>query len=104
MEIERPSSDQVVETERTDQGQEESEIDNPGELQNYQLTRDRTRRQIKVPTRYAQVEIVYYALSVAKEVGSFEPQSYKEAVTGPDRQKWLKAMDEEMLSFEKNKT
>ena len=35
LEIEIPISDQVVESERTDQGEEESESDDPGELQNY---------------------------------------------------------------------
>ena len=33
-----------------------------------------------------------------------EPQSYKEAITRSDKKKWLRAMDREMESLEKNKT
>ena len=33
-----------------------------------------------------------------------EPQTYKKAVTWSDKNKWLKAMDEEMESLEKNET
>ena len=50
--------------------QTQDEVDNNDEdnLRDYQLTRDRTRRQIRVPTRYSHVEIVSFALSVVEEL------------------------------------
>ena len=86
------------------ENQEEREPASQSDLQNYQLTRDRTRRQIRVPSRYAQAEIVSYALSVASEVVNSEPLSYKEAVSRSDKSNWKKAMDEEMESLRKNET
>ena len=45
--------------------QEEQESIAHEELSDYQLARDRSRRQVRPPTRYAEVEIVSFALNIA---------------------------------------
>lgn len=45
------------------------------ELQTYQLTEDKERRQIKVVVRYGFVDVVAYALEVAEDQ-SLEIQSH----------------------------
>jgi len=39
-------------------------------LSQYNLARDRTRRQIKPPQRYAQADVISFALSVAEDIGA----------------------------------
>ena len=104
--LNRQQADQEEEHEMGDDDQEETETEaaDPGNLHNYQLTRDRVRRQIKAPSRNAQAEVVSFALNVAEEIRVLEPQSYKEAMSRNDKEKWLRAMDEEMRSLEKNNT
>ena len=86
--------------------QAQREVDKSDEenLKSCQLARDRARRQIRAPTRYSHAEIVSFALSVAEETKNEEPQSYREAVSRSDKNKWLKALKEEMDSLEKNET
>ena len=71
------------ENEMSDVDQEETETERTDldDLHNYRLTRDRVRRQMKVPSRYAQAEVVSFALNVAEEIGVLEPQSYKKAMS-----------------------
>ena len=76
------------------QAQGESEESDEENLSGYQLARDRTRRQIRVPTRYSHAETVSFALSVVEETWNEEPQSYQEAISRADKEKWLKSMRE----------
>ncbi|KAL1556436.1 Retrovirus-related Pol polyprotein from transposon TNT 1-94 [Salvia divinorum] len=70
---------------------------------------DRARRTgVKPPLRYGFEDMMAYALQVANEVedepSTEEPSTYKEAVSGRERAKWLAAMGEEMESLWKNLT
>ncbi|KAL9422929.1 hypothetical protein AB3S75_035087 [Citrus x aurantiifolia] len=70
----------------------------------YQLARDRKRRTIKPPKKYAVTDLIAYALTAAQELNDDEPRTYQEAITGKNKLKWNRAMDEEMASLMKNKT
>ena len=100
MELKGPDQNE----EATMQAQGESEENDEENLSGYQLARNRTRRQIRVPTRDSHAKIVSFALSVAEETENEEPQSYQEAISRADKEKWLKAMREKMDSLEKNTT
>ena len=68
----------------SDQGGADTHSDNS--LSNYQLARDRVRREnIKRPARYAEADVVYYALCTAKNLECADPLSYKEAMMSRDR-------------------
>ncbi|TXG67707.1 hypothetical protein EZV62_008982 [Acer yangbiense] len=73
------------------------------DLEDYNLTRDRVRREVRAPNRFGYADIVAYALQVAGEVND-EPRSYQDAVTRSDSLLWKKAMSEEFESLQKNKT
>ncbi|KAL2253784.1 UNVERIFIED_CONTAM: Retrovirus-related Pol polyprotein from transposon TNT 1-94 [Sesamum indicum] len=66
----------------------------PNPLDNYQLARDRDRRQTRIPSRLRD-----FHTSLNIELG--EPSSVEEALKSD---KWLKAMNEEMKSLKDNKT
>ncbi|KAL1564721.1 Integrase catalytic domain-containing protein [Salvia divinorum] len=73
-------------------------------LDNYLLARDRKRRQITPPSRYSDNNMVYYALTVAEDLESSGPNSYREAMEDADKEKWILAMQEEIQSLMKNGT
>lgn len=72
------------------------------EIQDYQLVRDRQRREIKASKRYVYAHLIAYALTAAYELENDEPRTYKEAVSGRDSERWIKAMKEEIKSLYKN--
>ncbi|KAH9702699.1 hypothetical protein KPL70_010850 [Citrus sinensis] len=74
------------------------------DIQDYQLARDRQRRVIKTPKRFAYADLIAYALTAAHELDNDEPKTYREAVSGNDADKWIKAMKDEMESLHKNNT
>ncbi|KAL6322910.1 hypothetical protein AAG906_021815 [Vitis piasezkii] len=55
--------------------------ENAPQEQQYCLVRDRTKRQIKPPQRYAYAYLVAYALIVIENIENEEPQTYHEAIT-----------------------
>ncbi|KAG8478499.1 hypothetical protein CXB51_028393 [Gossypium anomalum] len=64
-----------------------------------------TRREIKPPKKYAEADLVSYALNVAEDIdANQEPSNYSEAVSCEDSEKWMFAMQEEMESLHKNRT
>lgn len=73
-------------------------------LDDYQLARDRERRQINPPARYSQAEVIHFALSIAEEIDFSEPATYEEAMKSKEWRQWLKAMQEEIRSLLKNGT
>jgi hypothetical protein len=73
------------------------------EKQSYSLARDRSRREIKLPSRYGHSDFAY-SLTVAEEVEFGEPSNYKEEVASSDAAKWKAAMKEEIHSLQKNQT
>ncbi|KAE8700517.1 hypothetical protein F3Y22_tig00110556pilonHSYRG00215 [Hibiscus syriacus] len=98
----------------TDQGtvlnDQHEEVENQQEtepetrLDDYNLVRDRQRRTIRPPERFGHADMISYALSVAEEIEEADPNNYKEALKSKERDKWAKAMDEEIASLMKNKT
>lgn len=68
------------------------------------MSRDRVRREIKVPSRYAQADLIAFSLNVADALELNEPTTYKEAKNSPNWHKWEKAMEGEMTSLSKNHT
>src|ERR1044072_9168661 len=74
------------------------------QLQQYQLARDRERRQIKPPQKYGYADLVAYALNIADDISNSEPQSYGEAVNNSEAPQWTAAMTEEIESLHKNRT
>ncbi|KAH9750881.1 Integrase catalytic domain-containing protein [Citrus sinensis] len=70
----------------------------------YQLARDKKRRTIRPPKRYAVADLISYALTAAQELNDDEPRTYQEAITCKNKLEWKRAMDEEMASLMKNKT
>ncbi|KAG8489147.1 hypothetical protein CXB51_017180 [Gossypium anomalum] len=64
-----------------------------------------TRREIKPPKKYAEANLVAYALNVAEDIdANQEPSNYSKAVSCEDSEKWMFAMQEEMESLHKNRT
>ncbi|KAL2241729.1 UNVERIFIED_CONTAM: Retrovirus-related Pol polyprotein from transposon TNT 1-94 [Sesamum indicum] len=90
---------QEGESENTLEIETDSETENvenlePNPLENYQLARDRNRRQIRAPTRLRDFE-------TALNIEMTESTSIDEAMKS---KQWLSAMNEEMKSLEENKT
>ncbi|KAG8498865.1 hypothetical protein CXB51_005704 [Gossypium anomalum] len=64
-----------------------------------------TRRKIKPPKKYAEDDLVTYALNVTEDIdANQEPSNYSEAVSCEDSEKWMFVMQEEIESLHKNKT
>ena len=47
------------------------------DLRDYELSRDRVRREVRPPTRYAHANIIAYALNIGDSIELDEPISYK---------------------------
>lgn len=88
-------------SESTDETQTAEEVE---DLSNYQLARDRVRREIVKPSRFTDESEVAFALSVAAVIDAEEPRNFEEAMRSKDWKKWSAGMDDEMSSLEKNKT
>ncbi|GJY27089.1 retrovirus-related pol polyprotein from transposon TNT 1-94 [Tanacetum coccineum] len=63
----------------------------------YLLARDRERRQVNRPPRLKdyQCDLVAYAFSAAAHIEGCEPTNYFEAISSPECDKWVVAMEEE---------
>ncbi|KAG8481139.1 hypothetical protein CXB51_025904 [Gossypium anomalum] len=71
----------------------------------YSIAKNRTKREIKPPKKYAEADLVAYALNVAEDIdANQEPSNYSEAISCEDSEKWMFAMQEETESLHKNKT
>ncbi|KAG8486720.1 hypothetical protein CXB51_020276 [Gossypium anomalum] len=71
----------------------------------HSIAKNRTKREIKPPKKYAEVDLVAYALNVAEDIdANREPSNYSEAISCEDSEKWMFAMQEEMESLHKNRT
>lgn len=71
----------------------------------YSIAKDRAHRQIRLPQKYGEADLVAYTLNVAEEINSTEKfVTYIEAISCSDSSKWLIAMQEEMESLNKNYT
>ncbi|KAH9782268.1 hypothetical protein KPL71_008823 [Citrus sinensis] len=97
----------IVESEsEADKNMSESEVESEDDQgdRSYQLVRDRERRVIRPPKRYAHADLIAFALTAAHELDTDEPKTYSEAVKGNESEKWKAVMDEEMQSLFKNHT
>ena len=68
------------------------------------LAKGRAKRTHKVPARFSDYEMAYFALCVAESIEFDEPATYEEAMKGKEWKQWLEAMKEEMESLLKNGT
>ena len=64
----------------------------------------RPRRINKVPMRFNDYQMAYFALCVAETIEYDEPATYEEAMKGKEWEQWLEAMKDEIESLLKNKT
>ncbi|GKB52527.1 retrotransposon protein, putative, ty1-copia subclass [Tanacetum coccineum] len=89
----------------TDSGAGDQETDQPSDLTDYQLVRDREPRTRTKPLRFRdESNMVAYAFVAAEEEDTHEPLTYQEAVACEDSSKWKAAMKKEMDFLRKNKT
>nr|GEX64102.1 retrotransposon protein, putative, Ty1-copia subclass [Tanacetum cinerariifolium] len=72
----------------------------------YLLARDRERRQVNRPPRLKdyQCDLVAYAFFVVAYIKKYEPTNYLEAISSPECDKWVMAMEDEVENLHKNKT
>lgn len=73
-------------------------------VNDYNLVRDRARRNIIPPRRYGQADLIYYALNIGEGDQGSDPSNYTEAVQDRNNAEWIKAMNEEMKSIDQNQT
>nr|GEV22351.1 retrovirus-related Pol polyprotein from transposon TNT 1-94 [Tanacetum cinerariifolium] len=99
------NKDQTDQDDGDDEDAGDQEIDQPSDLTDYQLVRDREPRTRTKPLRFRdESNMVAYAFAAAEEEDTHEPLTYQEAVSCEDSFKWKAAMKEEMDSLRKNKT
>ena len=93
--------DQEVESDSEEGDSSGTTTDTHGD---YNIARDRPRREIIPPARYGDYDLAAFALIAAIEVSQDEPRDYQEAIRSRDKELWNEGMDEEMSSLEANKT
>ena len=94
----KPIEDQQTDHE-ADVGEEEVSNEEPQQQQDLPIAIRSPRREIRKPARFE--DMVAYAFPVVEEG---IPQTFLDANSSPDKEKWKKAMDEEMQSLVKNHT
>lgn len=75
---------------------------NGQDLSDYLLSRDRVRREVRPHAKYAQADLVAYALNVGDSIELEEPVSLTNACSSKDKTSRFRAMQEEMDSLSKN--
>ena len=94
----KPVEDQQTDHE-ADVGEEKVSNEESQQQHDLPIAISRPRREIRKPARFE--DMVAYAFPVVEEG---IPQTFLEANSSPDKEKWKKAMDEEMQSLMKNHT
>nr|GEX04662.1 zinc finger, CCHC-type [Tanacetum cinerariifolium] len=101
----------ALEEDQTDQEDSDDEdagdqaTDQPPDLTDYQLVRDREPRTRTKPLRFQdESNMAAYAIVTTEKEDTHEPLTYQEAVACEDSSKWKAAMKKEMDSPRKNKT
>ncbi|KAJ0869659.1 putative RNA-directed DNA polymerase [Helianthus annuus] len=101
MEKEQPADELIQPSTSCDQPAETTS----GQSSDHCIARDRPRRQPVKPVRFrTQEDISAYVFSVAEHDSIHEPITYHEAITSVEKDKWQRAMNEEMESLYKNET
>nr|GEY83420.1 retrovirus-related Pol polyprotein from transposon TNT 1-94 [Tanacetum cinerariifolium] len=99
------NEDQTYQDDGDDEDAGDQEINQPPDLTNYQLVRDKEPRTRTNPLRFRdESNMAAYAFDAAEEEDTHEPLTYQEAVACEDSSKWKVAIKEEMDSLRKNKT
>ena len=94
----KPVEDQQTEHE-ADVEEEEVSNEEPQQQHDLPISISRPRREIRKPARFE--DMVTYAFPVVEEG---IPQTFLKENSSPDKEKWKKAIDEEMQSLVKNHT
>ncbi|GJX40791.1 retrovirus-related pol polyprotein from transposon TNT 1-94 [Tanacetum coccineum] len=96
--------DQTDKEDGDDEDAGDHETNQPPDLTDYQLVRDREPRIRTKPLRFRdESNMAAYAFAAAEEEDTHKPLTYQEAVACEDSSKWKAAMEEEMDSLRKNK-
>nr|GEU94014.1 retrovirus-related Pol polyprotein from transposon TNT 1-94 [Tanacetum cinerariifolium] len=97
--------DQTDQKDGYDEDAGDQATDQPPDLTDYQLVRDREPRTRTKPLRFRdESNMAAYVFVVAEEADTHEPLTYQEPVAYEECSKWKVAMKEEMGSLRKNKT
>ncbi|CAA0825304.1 Unknown protein [Striga hermonthica] len=73
--------------------------ENDVDLHDYQLARDRTRRDRKKPSKFDDFHMTSYAFGVFESIDNCEPKCYEEALKSANSLQWMNAMREEINSL-----
>ncbi|CAA0816138.1 Unknown protein [Striga hermonthica] len=73
--------------------------ENDVDLHDYQLARDRTRRERKKPSKFDDFHMTSYAFGVFESIDNCEPKCYDEALKSVNSLQWMNAMREEINSL-----
>ncbi|KAL2531862.1 Uncharacterized protein Adt_05213 [Abeliophyllum distichum] len=98
-----PSTSCEVETQIQQPEEEDEEVvieDQPVEenpLVDYQLARDRERRQAREPRRFGYESELAFAYASYEELVDREPNTFEEAMKSEQSEEWLKAMREKWV-------
>ena len=83
------SNPEVIESELEDNIPQaiefESRVEDNSDLCDYLLSKDRIRREIKPPERYAHADCIAYALNIGDSIELEEPVSYQDVCVSNDR-------------------
>lgn len=74
------------------------------DLSNYQMARDRVRKNNRLPFRYAQTDLIADAFQIGDVIEPNVPLNYKQVCKSKNKVEWLKTMQDEMNSLHKNET
>ena len=83
------------------QNQPENNIDS---LADYELVRDRVRRNVIPNSKFSNADYISFALCTGQDIDNAEPRTYEEAIGSLEKSRWLNAMNDEMESLVKNRT
>ncbi|KAL5567862.1 hypothetical protein UlMin_024437 [Ulmus minor] len=110
IEVEQPdtshSSDE--EQQQVPEGEEQEQVETHEEMptssSDYQLTRDRSKRQVKPTQRFGYSDFAAFVLISFQELTEVESKTYSEAIKSKLANQWVEAMKEELSSLQKNGT
>ena len=76
-------------------GEEQTRIvEEQPDLSQYSLTRDKQRKVIVPPVRYAETNHISFVLNATSTPNDHELSSFEKVVNGSDARRWIEAMNE----------
>ncbi|GJV24694.1 retrovirus-related pol polyprotein from transposon TNT 1-94 [Tanacetum coccineum] len=114
----KPTVDPYTGENLGNEDEEQDEEPQQQNLDNYVLAHDRAKRITTIPARYKDEgnvslsrlsgskvdDMAAYAFAIAEEEDTHEPITLQEAINSCEKDKWVRAMKEEMSSLKKNHT